>query len=65
MSTSMCCVCSADASVSLKAAVKQPCWDGYSGCPGTPSSATQPGSAVVSGLLSLSAFRIAVIGRQN
>ena len=58
-------MCSAAASVSVNAAVKQPCWDGYSGWPGTGSSDCQVGSAVVSGLPSLSAFRIAVIGRQN
>ena len=44
---------------------EQPCWDGYSGWPGTPRSDCHGGSAVVSGLPSLSALRIAVIGRQN
>src|SRR5690349_3190622 len=52
-------------STAAAAPLAQECADGYSGNGGVGMSGVQFGSAIVSGLLSVSAKVIAVIGRQN
>src|SRR3954447_11349087 len=54
-----------DGSILAGAALMVPCAPGYAGSRAVADSGVQFGSAVVSGLPSLSALRIAVTGRQN
>src|SRR5262245_30686300 len=56
---------SAASSTAPTAADEMQCAHGYSGCSGVSSSGNQVGAASVASLPSMSARRIAVIGRQN
>src|SRR5262245_52656830 len=56
-------------SIAAIAPASEPLWmqwaQGYSGCPGVGPNGSHDATRSVAGLLSMSPFRIAVIGRQN